>query len=100
MNEQERIRQIPLIVMLLAAAVTAVISLFSEITFGVFLLRVFVSSVVFYVVGLIAQILFAYALKTEDKKDDETQEAESDEQDEAASGSGGEYSDEDEDEAF
>ena len=71
MDEKERLKQIPLIVMLFAAGLTAVISLFSEITFGMFLLRIFIASVAFYVVGTVVQILFAYALesKVEAKKE-------------------------------
>ena len=82
--------------MLLAAAITAVISLFSEITFGVFLLRIFIASVSFYVVGSIAKILFTYALK-EDEAGGEEQtgtdgEHDSDEEDS--------YRDDEDDEGF
>ena len=99
MDEQEKLKQIPLIVMLFAAAVTAVISLFSEITFGVFLLRIFIASVSFYVIGSVVQILFTYALKGGEKEEEKSgsdaaeSEEESDESDEEET-SDEEYEDE------
>ena len=71
MDEKERLKQIPLIMMLFAAGLTAVISLFSEITFGMFLLRIFIASIAFYVVGTVVQILFVYAIKREEVKKEE-----------------------------
>ncbi len=71
MDEKERLKQIPLIMMLFAAGLTAVISLFSEITFGMFLLRIFIASIAFYVVGTVVQILFVYALRREEEKKEE-----------------------------
>lgn len=102
MDEQEKLKQIPLIVMLTAAAVTAVISLFSEITFGVFLLRIFIASVSFYVIGSVAQILFTYGLKTYDEKDgkdkdDEKSGSSSDEGEEPETSEDEDGFDEDED---
>ncbi len=66
MDQQEKLKQIPIITMLFAAAVTAIISIFAEITFGTFLLRIFIASIVFYVIGSVVQILFTYALKKSD----------------------------------
>ena len=101
MDEQEKIKQIPLIVMLSAAAVTAVISLFSEITFGVFLLRIFIASLSFYVIGSVAQILFTYALKGGEKGDDNADENDTRENEESSPDEDEEASDEeDEDEGF
>ncbi|MCR5098148.1 MAG: hypothetical protein K6B14_04285 [Lachnospiraceae bacterium] len=67
MDDQEKLKQIPIITMLFAAGLTAVISLFSEITFGMFLLRIFIASISFYLIGTVAQILFAKALNKDEQ---------------------------------
>ena len=87
MDQQEKLKQIPLILMLSAAALTAIISLFSEISFGVFLLRVFISSISFYLIGLVVQILFAYALKKEEEKKEPSEEDQEDESTDTDEGS-------------
>ena len=96
MDEQEKLKQIPIIVMLFAAAVTAIISLFSEITFGMFLLRIFLASIIFYIIGTIAQILFTYGLKKEEEKSGEENDSEETSEDRDEDGD----SDEEEDDEY
>ncbi len=102
MDEQEKLKQIPIITMLAAAAVTAVISLFSEITFGMFLLRIFVASIAFYLIGSVVQILFTYALKNEVKVEAKSGTVEDGDEPAKESESSGEYPDEEDedDEGF
>ncbi len=96
MDQQEKLKQIPLITMLFAAAVTAVISIFAEITFGMFLLRIFIASISFYVIGSVVQILFTYALKKNTDTGESEEKASDKESDESESEG---YSDEDEEES-
>ncbi len=95
MDQQEKLKQIPLITMLFAAGITAVISIFAEITFGVFLLRIFIASILFYVIGSVVQILFTYAIKKSNDGGESEEKASDNGSDEI--GSEG-YSDEDEEE--
>lgn len=68
MDQQKRIKFLPLLVTLIAAALTALINLILQVEFIVFFKRLFFSIIVFYVIGCIVQIVFRIAL---DKKDDE-----------------------------
>ncbi len=67
MDQEKRIRFLPLLVTLIAAALTALINLILQVEFVVFFKRVFFSIIIFYVLGSIVQIVFRIAL---DKKDD------------------------------
>ena len=78
MDANERLKQIPIITMLSAAGLTAIISLFSEITFGVFLLRIFIASIVFYGIGIVVLILFSSALKDRVESEIKSEEEASD----------------------
>ena len=102
MDEQEKLKQIPIITMLAAAAVTAVISLFSEITFGIFLLRIFVASIAFYLIGSVVQILFTYALRNEVRGEVRSEAGEDGDEPAKDTESSGEYPDEEDedDEGF
>lgn len=68
MDQQKRIKFLPLLVTLIAAALTALINLILQVEFIVFFKRLFFSIIVFYVIGCIVQIVFRIAL---DKKDEE-----------------------------
>ena len=68
MDQQKRIKFLPLLVTLIAAALTALINLILQVEFIVFFKRIFFSIIVFYVIGCIVQIVFRIAL---DKKDEE-----------------------------
>ena len=96
MNQQEKLKQIPIITMLFAAAVTAIISIFAEISFGVFLLRIFIASLSFYLIGSVVQILFTSAFKKADESGESEEKSSDEESDET--GSEG-YSDEEDEES-
>ena len=68
MDQEKRIRFLPLLVTLIAAAITALINVLQQVEFIVFFKRLFFSIIVFYVLGCIVQIVFRMALE---KKDDE-----------------------------
>lgn len=68
MDQQKRIKFLPLLVTLIAAALTALINLILQVEFIVFFKRLFFSIIIFYVIGCIVQIVFRIAL---DKKDEE-----------------------------
>ncbi len=63
MDQEKRIRFLPLLVTLIAAALTALINLILQVEFVVFFKRIFFSIIVFYVIGCIVQIVFRIALK-------------------------------------
>jgi hypothetical protein len=67
MDQEKRIRFLPLLVTLIAAALTALINLILQVEFAVFFKRIFFSIIIFYVIGCIVQIVFRIALE---KKDD------------------------------
>ena len=67
MNQEKRIKFLPLLVTLIAAALTALINLILQVEFVIFFKRIFFSIIIFYVLGSIVQIVFRIAL---DKKDD------------------------------
>lgn len=67
MDQEKRIRFLPLLVTLIAAALTALINLILQVEFVVFFKRVFFSIIIFYILGCIVQIVFRIALE---KKDD------------------------------
>ena len=100
MDEKERLKQIPIITMLSAAGITAIISLFSEITFGVFLLRIFIASIAFYAIGTVVLILFASALKDDIKSNVEQEEGTEGESDSKDRESGDYPEDEDEEDEY
>jgi hypothetical protein len=85
MNQEKRIKYLPLLVTLIAAALTALINLILQVEFVIFFKRIFFSIIIFYVLGSIVQIVFRIAL---DKKDDvgilesEAEESEPSEEDE------------------
>lgn len=85
MNQEKRIKFLPLLVTLIAAALTALINLILQVEFVIFFKRIFFSIIIFYVLGSIVQIVFRIAL---DKKDDvgilesEAEESEPSEEDE------------------
>ena len=85
MNQEKRIKYLPLLVTLIAAALTALINLILQVEFVIFFKRIFFSIIIFYVLGSIVQIVFRIAL---DKKDDvgilesEAEESEPSEKDE------------------
>ena len=63
MDQEKRIRFLPLLVTLIAAALTALINLILQVEFVVFFKRIFFSIIIFYVIGCIVQIVFRIALK-------------------------------------
>lgn len=63
MDQEKKIRFLPLLVTLIAAALTALINLILQVEFVVFFKRIFFSIIVFYVIGCIVQIVFRIALK-------------------------------------
>lgn len=67
MDQEKRIKFLPLLVTLIAAALTALINLILQVEFVIFFKRIFFSIIIFYVLGSIVQIVFRIAL---DKKDD------------------------------
>ena len=67
MDQDKRIRLLPLLVTLIAASLTALINLLLQVEFAIFFKRIFFSIIIFYVIGCIVQIVFRIAL---DKKDD------------------------------
>ncbi len=85
MNQEKKIKYLPLLVTLIAAALTALINLILQVEFVIFFKRIFFSIIIFYVLGSIVQIVFRIAL---DKKDDvgilesEAEESEPSEEDE------------------
>ncbi|MBQ7677354.1 MAG: hypothetical protein IJT32_03890 [Lachnospiraceae bacterium] len=64
-------RPIPILLALAAAGMTAIISIVQKVSFGVFLLRLFVVVLIFYALGIFVGILFLEALGPEKKPGDE-----------------------------
>ncbi len=60
-------RPIPIVLALLAAGSTCILSIVQHVTFGVFLLRLFLVSLIFYVIGIVVGILLIMALGPEKK---------------------------------
>ncbi len=88
-------RPIPILLALSAAGMTCVISIVQKVSFGIFLLRLFVVVVIFYLLGIFVGILFLEALGPEKKKGDEKQEEDGDVTSESEDGdTTGERSDE------
>ena len=79
MDTEERLRQIHLIIMLGGTAFVAILSIFADITFGAFLLRVFLAIVLFYLVGWVSQILVVLALEKNKEEETAGEEAEKEE---------------------
>ncbi len=69
-------RPIPILMALGAGGMTCVISIVQKVSFGIFLLRLFVVVVIFYLLGIVVGILFLEALGPLKKKGkDEEEEA-------------------------
>ncbi|MCR5544905.1 MAG: hypothetical protein K6F30_00310 [Lachnospiraceae bacterium] len=64
-NKDSKLKILPLLITLIAAAITVVINLYLGVEFSVFLKRLFFSIIIFYVVGYIAYIIMNLALKNE-----------------------------------
>ena len=71
--EDEKRRLIPLLVTLIAAAICVAINLIAKVEFGVFVSRLFITVIVFYIIGYIVYVVFCLALKNE-KDTEETEE--------------------------
>ncbi len=91
--EDEKRRLIPLLVTLIAAAICVAINLIAKVEFGVFVSRLFITVIVFYIIGYIVYVVFCLALKNE--KD--TEEAEEDAESSKEGGAPKDDEDEDED---
>ncbi len=63
MDQNSKVKFLPLLVTLIAAALTALINLLQQVEIMVFLKRIFFSIIVFYIIGYIVQIVFRIALK-------------------------------------
>ncbi|MCR5397777.1 MAG: hypothetical protein K6E64_10005 [Lachnospiraceae bacterium] len=98
MEKDSKLKFLPLLVMLIAAAITALINLLLQVEFGVFVKRLFFSVLIFYFVGYIAYIIMNLALKNEKDVgifESEAQESSTDGEDEESRNS---YEDEESDE--
>ncbi len=71
-------RPIPIVLALAAAGMTCIISIVQKVSFGIFLLRLFVVVVLFYLLGIFVGILFLEALGPEKKPKDEEEAGEQD----------------------
>ena len=90
--EDEKRRLIPLLVTLIAAAICVAINLIAKVEFGVFVSRLFITVIVFYIIGYIVYVVFCLALKNEKDTEETEENAESSEE------GGAPKDDEDEDE--
>ncbi len=90
--EDEKRRLIPLLVTLIAAAICVAINLIAKVEFGVFVSRLFITVIVFYIIGYIVYVVFCLALKNEKDTEEAEEDAESSEE------GGAPKDDEDEDE--
>lgn len=66
-------RPIPIALALAAAGATCIISIVQGVTFGIFLLRLFVVAVIFYIIGIVVGILLIEALGTGKKPEEEAE---------------------------
>lgn len=71
--DDEKRRLIPLLITLIAAAICVVINLIARVEFGVFVLRLFFTVLVFYVIGYIVYVVFCLALKNEKDTEEENE---------------------------
>ena len=69
--DDEKRRLIPLLITLIAAAICVVINLIAQVAFGVFVVRLFFTVIVFYVIGYIVYVVFCLALKNEKDTEEE-----------------------------
>lgn len=77
-------RPIPIVLALAAAGMTCVISIVQKVSFGVFLLRLFVVVLIFYLLGIFVGILFLEALGPEKKPGEEAKDEEGEGESEGA----------------
>ena len=78
--EDEKRRLIPLLVTLIAAAICVVINLIAKVEFGVFVSRLFITVIVFYIIGYLVYVVFCLALKNEKDTEETEEDAESSEE--------------------
>ena len=95
MDQNSKVKFLPLLVTLIAAALTALINLLQQVEIMVFLKRIFFSIIVFYIIGYIVQIVFRIALKN---SEDDVGILESEAEDSEASDSEKSSSDDEEEE--
>lgn len=67
MEKDSKIKFIPAIITLIAAAITVVINIVLQVDFGIFVKRLFFCVIIFYVIGYIIYIIMNLALNN--KKD-------------------------------
>ena len=67
MDKDSKIKFIPAIITLIAAAITVVINIILQVDFGIFVKRLFFCVIIFYVIGYIFYIVMNLALNN--KKD-------------------------------